>query len=178
MAHDSSVGENTVLGDHAEIGHHTIIGEGVQIGEKALVHDWCKVDTGAVVRSGACLLHNTEVGSGAVVMENARICPDVIVCSGAVVWPEQRIKAFGTVYAGGVRPQTDKQLHFEETGFYTGRGGAVFIRAKHQGNWLSGQQVDNKDVQELNAGNMTMRSIANKYYTAMLAQDRNRGLRL
>lgn len=90
----------------------------------------------------------------------------------------ERVKAFGTVYAAGERPQTGKELQFEETGLYTGKGGATFIRAKHQGTWLSGQQVDNKDVQELNSGNMTIRSIANKYYTAMLAQERSRGMRL
>jgi len=85
VAADATVGEGTVVLEHAHVGPASVLGNGVIVNTAAVVEHDCRLGDTVHVAPGAVVLGGATLGAGALVGSGARILPGVSVGPGAVV---------------------------------------------------------------------------------------------
>lgn len=107
VAKSSSIGEGTVIMQHAIVNAEVIIGKNCIINSKALLEhettigDHVHISTGVIVNGQCKIGNNCFIGSGSVIGNNVTIADNTIVGAGSVVLKD--IKEAGTFFGQPAR---------------------------------------------------------------------------
>jgi sugar O-acyltransferase (sialic acid O-acetyltransferase NeuD family) len=107
VAKSSSIGEGTVIMQHAIVNAEVVIGKNCIINSKALLEhetiigDHVHISTGVIVNGQCKIGNNCFIGSGSVIGNNVSIADNTIIGAGSVVLKD--IKEAGTFFGQPAR---------------------------------------------------------------------------